>query len=165
MIANILTLSRIPLSLLLIKLDVKSSLFIVIYIICGLTDVLDGFIARKMHTESELGEKLDSVSDIVFFLIYAIKITPILNVPRWLIIWIILIFLIKVTCIIILSRRNCKLTIRHTLLNKLTGLLIFVFPLIINITDMIYSVSIISIVATITLIDDINWLIKTRGEI
>lgn len=28
--------------------------------------MLDGFIARKMHTESKFGEKLDSFADIVF---------------------------------------------------------------------------------------------------
>ena len=61
--ANIITFSRIAAALSLFFLPRGSIIFIIYF---GISDMLDGFIARKMHTESKFGEKLDSFADIVF---------------------------------------------------------------------------------------------------
>ena len=39
-----------------------STLFLTIYVLTGISDVLDGAIARKYTTTSELGAKLDSIA-------------------------------------------------------------------------------------------------------
>ncbi|RGC49932.1 CDP-alcohol phosphatidyltransferase family protein [Enterococcus gallinarum] len=55
---NLLSIARIALAgLLLIN---QQPLFSVCYLICGLTDVLDGFIARNYRLQTTLGSKLDS---------------------------------------------------------------------------------------------------------
>ena len=56
------------------------------YIYCGISDILDGFIARKTKNESEIGAKLDSVSDIIFVVVAMIKILPFLNLTNGIII-------------------------------------------------------------------------------
>lgn len=61
---NLLSIARIALAgLLLIN---QQPLFSVCYLICGLTDVLDGFIARNYRLQTTLGSKLDSLGDFVF---------------------------------------------------------------------------------------------------
>jgi CDP-diacylglycerol--glycerol-3-phosphate 3-phosphatidyltransferase len=42
--------------------------FVVLYLLSGLSDVLDGYIARRFHVESDLGGKLDGLADILLFL-------------------------------------------------------------------------------------------------
>ncbi|SEU08157.1 CDP-alcohol phosphatidyltransferase family protein [Enterocloster clostridioformis] len=51
-VANLVTILRILLSLLLLCSAVFSSAFYAIYLICGFTDMADGWIARRMHSES-----------------------------------------------------------------------------------------------------------------
>ena len=41
----------------------------ILYFICGFTDILDGYIARKTKTESNFGTKLDTISDLLFFIV------------------------------------------------------------------------------------------------
>lgn len=54
-------------------------------ILSAITDFLDGFLARKLHAESELGKVLDPVADklLVFCLFAALFIKQ--NIPGWLI--------------------------------------------------------------------------------
>jgi CDP-diacylglycerol--glycerol-3-phosphate 3-phosphatidyltransferase len=65
-IPNILSLSRIPLSIAMIFLTKSPNVFIGFYAVAGIVDVLDGMLARRFHWESKLGAKLDSVGDVTF---------------------------------------------------------------------------------------------------
>jgi phosphatidylglycerophosphate synthase len=58
-VPNMLSVLRIILSVILISYRPVSIVFIVVYIAIGITDVLDGIIARKFGYESDLGAKLD----------------------------------------------------------------------------------------------------------
>ncbi len=58
---------RIILSALLIPLLHTPSSFIIVYIAIGVSDVLDGFIARKFGLESDFGARLDSFADFLFY--------------------------------------------------------------------------------------------------
>ena len=80
MTANIITVSRILFSVLLLVFSPYSYFFAALYLLCGITDVLDGFVARRLHTESEQGAMLDSVADLLFAVIYAVRILPLLSV-------------------------------------------------------------------------------------
>ena len=73
-IPNLITLSRIVISALLLFLSLPFWLFIVLYIICGVSDILDGFLARKLNAESKKGKLLDSVADLLFTIMYIVKI-------------------------------------------------------------------------------------------
>ena len=65
-IPNMFSLLRILLSVLLIPLLPIRIVFTVVYIAIGITDLLDGLIARKYGYESDFGAKLDSIADFVF---------------------------------------------------------------------------------------------------
>lgn len=69
-IPNILSAIRIPLSLCLIYLATlhKPALFVCVYAFTALTDMFDGFLARRFHWESKLGSKIDGFADIVLVL-------------------------------------------------------------------------------------------------
>lgn len=61
--------------------------FWVIYGFCGISDMLDGYLARKLHAESKAGALLDSVADICFVACCAIRLIPVMPIPTWLWIW------------------------------------------------------------------------------
>ena len=83
-IANIITGSRIVLSLPLLLIPLTSAWFCVIYLLCGLSDMIDGTVARRTNSESEFGARLDTVSDFVFMSVALIKFVPHLHIPVWL---------------------------------------------------------------------------------
>ena len=153
--ANIITVSRMLFSLLLLLLPTRSFLFAAAYLLCGVTDVLDGFVARKLHTESEKGAMLDSAADLLFAVVYVVRILPLLNLPRWALIWAAVIAVIKIAGILIVSRKAHKLTIEHSFGNKLTGLLLFLLPLSVCAADVKYGAAIVCITATAAVIREI----------
>ena len=57
-IANIVTVSRIIFSVLLFFTAPFLVYFYIYYLICGISDMIDGSIARYFHTESETGSSL-----------------------------------------------------------------------------------------------------------
>ena len=98
--ANTITLFRIAVSIVLLFCPVFSPAFSALYIAAGLSDMLDGFVARKTDTVSKLGARLDTMADFVFVVVCLIKLLPILSIPVWLYDWIGIIALIKVVNII-----------------------------------------------------------------
>ena len=162
MIANCVTVSRILFSLCLFFLSPSSVPFTVLYLLCGLTDVLDGFLARKLHTESEKGEKLDSAADLFFAVAYTVKILPLLNVPPWIWVWTAIIAVTKITGIVIASGKVHQLVIEHSFGNKLTGVLLFFLPLSVHIADVKYGAILLCLVATVTAIGE---MIKITGGV
>ena len=71
-IPNILSVSRIPFSIAMPFLAGKGGSYSVAFLVCygfaGITDALDGMLARRFHWESKLGSKFDSVGDGVFII-------------------------------------------------------------------------------------------------
>lgn len=128
--ANIITLSRISAALSLFFLPPGSIIFIILYVYCGVSDMLDGFIARKMHSESKLGEKLDSFADIVFISACFVVLFPVMNINHICVIFIITILAIRIINFIIGLVIFRKPVLLHTPANKLVGLLLFIFPLV-----------------------------------
>ena len=159
-IANIITLNRIIFSVPLVFISLSSAWFYVFYLICGLTDMIDGTIARKTGTVSKLGAKLDTVADFVFMLLCAVKIIPLLHIPLWLWAWITLIALAKIFNIALVFVREKKLISIHSLLNKTTGFALFLLPLSLDFIKTAYSITTICILATIALIQEVYYAIK-----
>ena len=66
-IADTITSVRIAASLLLLFLPLHSVGFFAIYTLTGLSDALDGWLARKTGTASDFGARLDSIADLLFY--------------------------------------------------------------------------------------------------
>ncbi len=81
---HIISILRIPLSTVMLAVLSFSALFWIFYLGSGLTDILDGFLARKLHQKSALGAKLDSIADFVFVGCLTIFAVINMNIPRWL---------------------------------------------------------------------------------
>ena len=152
--ANCITVSRILFSFLMLVFSPSAFPFAVLYLLCGATDVLDGFVARKLHTENEKGAILDSVADLLFTVVYAVKIIPLLNIPLWIWIWTAIIAVTKITGILIASKKAQKLLIEHSFGNKLTALLLFLLPISICAADVKYGAILVCIAATVTVIKE-----------
>ena len=61
--ANLITATRIFCSIALLFCQPFSPLFIVVYLVAGFTDMIDGVVARRTNTASEFGAKLDTAAD------------------------------------------------------------------------------------------------------
>lgn len=161
--ANILTVSRIVLALALIFLPGLSLSFAVLYVLAGMTDVLDGWVARKTGTASEAGARLDTVADIVFVIVCLIMILPVVVLPTYLWIWTAAIGAIKIINIISGFILHRKFVAVHSALNKLTGLLLFLLPLMFSVVDIKFSASLACAVATLAAIQE-GHLIRTKSK-
>ena len=124
--------------------------------------MVDGTIARKTGTVSEFGSKLDTVADFVLVAVCLIKLIPVIHVPAWLIIWIIVIAIIKAINMISGYVMRRELVVLHTVMNKVTGVLLFIFPLTLTLIDLKYSGAIISAVATFAAIQEGHKIRKTE---
>ena len=127
-LVNLITISRIPLSLYLLITVPLSLEFYIVYALCGMTDILDGAIARKTNTVSELGGRLDSLADFIMVFIVLYILVPVIEVKTIYIILAGVIILIRFISIAAVAYKFRTFGVLHTRLNKATGLILFVYP-------------------------------------
>ena len=89
--------------------------------------MVDGVVARKTNSVSEFGARLDTTSDFLFFAVTLIKLLPVIHIPKWIWVWIVVIGIIKIRNIISGVIYTKNLISLHTVMNKITGLLLFFF--------------------------------------
>ena len=158
-IANIITASRILFSVLLLFLPVLGAGFYVTYLLCGITDMIDGTIARKTGTVSEFGARLDSVADLVFLSVSLAKFLPIVPISQWLLAWIAVIGVVKIVNLIWGYVRIKTLVSLHTVMNKITGSLLFLLPLSFPVIDLNYSSIAVCVVASLAAIQESFYIV------
>ena len=146
--ADIITCIRIALSAAMLFCPVLSAAFCALYSAAGLSDMLDGAVARKTGAVSELGARLDTVADMVFTAVCLIKLLPVLDVPAWLYPWISVIAMIKLLNIALGYVRRKEFAAVHSVMNKVAGCLLFIFPLTLAFIDLAYSAAAVGTVAT-----------------
>lgn len=159
--ANIITCIRILCSIFLLFCPALSMAFYALYITAGVSDMIDGWVARKTNTISEFGAKLDTVADFVFVVACLVKLLPVMDIPVWLYVWIGFIALIKVVNIISGYIVQKQFVAVHSLMNKVTGILLFVFPLTLSFVDLKYSAMVVCAVATFAAIQE-GHFIRTK---
>ena len=164
-LANCITAIRILCSIVMLFFPAFSLAFYTLYIIAGISDMVDGWVARRTHTASEFGAKLDTIADIVFVVVCLVKLLPVLNIPVWLWVWIGIIALIKIINIIsgfIVQKRFISV---HSAMNKVTGLLLFVLPLTISFINLKYSAVVVCIFATFAAIQEGHFMRTNKYHI
>ena len=152
--ANIITGIRIVFSVALLFFPVLSSAFFVLYVAGGLSDMIDGAAARRTETVSEFGSRLDTFADIVFAAVCLIKLLPILDVPVWLYVWVAVIAFIKFSNIIAGFIRHKEFIPVHSMINRVTGGLLFVFPLTLAFMDLRCNAAVVCMAATAAAIQE-----------
>ena len=152
--ANIITGFRVLISIALLFCPVFSPVFYMLYLIAGLSDMIDGTIARRMNTVSGFGARFDTAVDFVFVVVCLIKLLPVISMPIWLCVWIVIIALIKIINIISGYIAQRKLVAVHSVMNKVTGVLLFILPLTFSIVPLKYSVIPVCIVATLAAVQE-----------
>ena len=161
-IANTITSCRILGSVLLLFFSAFSVEFYIIYIICGFSDMIDGTIARKTNSNNEFGAKIDSVADIMFLTVSLIKILPMINIPQWLWIWGVVITIIKISNIIWGYVSKKQFISMHTIMNKITGFLLFLLPLTLHFIELKYSFVVLCSIATFSAIQEGYYIVTGR---
>ena len=154
-IANYISTARIFLALTLLLVKPLSVTFFVIYFLCGISDVIDGYIARKTDTVSKWGGKLDSAADLIMIMVLMLILYPIINLTVEIIVWIVIIGIIRATSMIMVFIKYKTFGILHTYSNKITGTALFISPLaILFIQSDILLMYILCIVASISAIEE-----------
>ncbi|MBQ7335678.1 MAG: CDP-alcohol phosphatidyltransferase family protein [Clostridia bacterium] len=129
-IPNIITSLRIVGTGCLLFFKPLSVWFYIAYAFTGLTDVLDGYIARKTKTTSELGAKLDSIADLLFYAVMLLKVFPMLweLLPTGLWITVAAVLAVRLCAYITAFAKYHRFASLHTYMNKLTGAAVFLVP-------------------------------------
>ena len=162
-IANMITGFRILGSIGLLLTPVFSQLFYGLYLFCGITDMIDGTIARKTESTTVFGEKLDSAADFIFTAAAFIKIWPVLQIPNWLSGWILMIVILRLMNIAVAFRLEKRLLPVHTAMNKITGFLLFILPLSLPFIELKYSAWVVCVMATFSAVQE-NFQIRKKQD-
>jgi len=158
---NIITMLRIVGSFSLLFCDVTGAVFWMIYGFCGISDMADGWLARKLKCCTTTGALLDSLADLAFVACCCWKIIPVLNFPKWLWIWggmIVVIKLINQISALVIYK---KCLFPHTLANKVTGLLLFIAVPLTLYLESIIPIVIIAVIATFAAVHE-GHFIRTK---
>ena len=145
----------------LIFFRVECCAFWIIYFVCGLSDMADGYLARKFGCESKTGALLDSLADFAFVICCCFKLIPALAFPKWLWIWGGVIVATKIINQISALVMYKKCIFPHTIANKVTGVLLFVGVPLTVFLESIVPMVIIAVVATFAAVQE-GHFIRTK---
>ena len=156
---NIISVLRIAGSACILFCYVTGWAFGSVYLVCGFSDMADGWLARRLDAETKTGALLDSMADICFVVCCCYRLLPVLEIPLWLWMWAGMIVMIKVAnqvSALVMYRQCC---FPHTMANKVTGFLLF---LAVPMTFWsIVPISIVAGVATFAAIEE-GHVIRTK---
>ena len=141
-----------------------NSVFWIFYFICGLSDMADGYLARKLGCESKVGALLDSLADLAFVICCGFKLIPALAFPKWLWIWGGVIVVTKVTNQISALVMYKKCIFPHTIANKVTGVLLFVGVPLTVFLESIVPMVIVAVVATFAAVQEGHFIRMKRFQ-
>lgn len=162
-IPNCITIVRIFGAASLLLVTPFSAPFFFLYFLCGISDVLDGYLARKLNACSKSGQVLDSISDLIFIGIVLLIFIPILNLAMPLICWIAVIAAVRLISMIVGFAKYRRLAFLHTYANKATGIVLFFLPFLISVFGNETAAAIVCCIASISAAEEllINLTSKT----
>lgn len=163
-LANVLSIGRIFISLGLFFLEPLSYGYFICYTVCGISDMLDGWIARKTHTESGLGASLDSLGDIVLMIAVIVSLYPFVVVVLPHLVWriVLVVGIIRCFAYVVGAIKFNRFAALHTYLNKVTGFLLFIFPFILLHGNVIFIYGICGI-AFLSAIEELLIYMKSKN--
>ncbi len=161
--ANHITGIRILASAALLLCQPLSPAFYILYLIAGISDMIDGPVARKTGTADDFGAGLDTAADLFFAAVCLYKLLPVLDVPVWLYAWIGGIALVKAVNVVSGYVMQKRLVALHTPMNKATGLLLFLLPLTLSLIELKYSAVPVCAAATFAAVQESHFIRTGRA--
>ncbi|MBQ3105036.1 MAG: CDP-alcohol phosphatidyltransferase family protein [Lachnospiraceae bacterium] len=163
---NLITILRIAGASGLIFTKSFSTNFYALYTFCGISDVLDGAIARLCKATSELGAKLDSAADLLFYGIMLIKLFPVMWAVLPEEIWrlVAAVILMRLITYTMSAVKYHQFSARHTRMNKISGLAIFTIPYVIHHPFAVPVCFAIAVIAGIASLEEMIFLYRKREE-
>ncbi len=158
---NIMTIFRIAGTICLCFLEPLTVSFFTVYFLCGLSDMLDGFIARKTGNTTEAGAMLDSVADFIFLSVMLIIFIPLLPWKLWIAAWIGAIALLRLVSLSIGFVKYHTAAFLHTVLNKAAGFFLFAFPLIYLLAGMEKTAIILCAISSLAAVEELLITMKS----
>jgi cardiolipin synthase (CMP-forming) len=126
---SILRLALVPFFLYLLLKEMFSSAIIVLAI-AGLTDFLDGYLARKLNQITKLGKILDPVADRLYIFATLIALSVTGHIPLWLALLVVIRDVLMLLSMPILSSIGYRSLPVHYLGKAATFALLYSFPLL-----------------------------------
>ena len=104
--------------------------FFVIYTLCGISDGLDGVVARRLGSADERGALLDSVADILFYAVMVYRLVPRLwgQLPVGIWVYAFCVLGLRLASYAAAGIRYRRIASLHTYGNKVTGFSVFLMP-------------------------------------
>lgn len=161
-VPNTITLLRIALTLVLMFLPLLSAAFLLVYLFAGVSDMIDGFLARKWGVASDFGAKLDSAADVLFCGVLLVRFIPAYVWPVWVLIWIGVIALLRGASLFVCYRRFHQLAFLHTFANKATGFLLLCFPFLLRLIGLDATAIVLCAVASLSAVEELIILLTTK---
>ena len=168
--ANIISTARIIAAISLFFFTKVSYPFVIVYVFCGLTDLVDGKLARKLNITSSIGALLDTIGDVLTYLAF-VKILIIQQlIPFMFIMWYIVAMIGNVIAGIIAKKRFGEFYLIHSLFGKVLGVSLFVLPLMLRMTEKIENnnyicLSVICSIATLSAFETIYIQLKAKEKL
>lgn len=138
---------------------------IVWFVLLGLSDALDGALARRWNQTSDFGSKLDGLADLVFYPCSAIVLAVLFpnyllpNIPY------IGVTLTALAMVLVVSRWRCgKLVMLHTHINRYTGVLVFIAVLASFFIDTTLLVRFVALAYAVGFVES-TLIFLLRGEV
>lgn len=152
--ADILTIFRILCCIPMLLLPAGSAAFLILYLIAGISDMLDGTVARRTGTASEAGARLDTVADLAFAAVCMLRLLPVLRFPLLIVLW-----AAGIGCLKLINMAAGYLSAKrfisvHSVLNKATGFLLFLLPIAMQATGSLLCPIVACVIATAAATDE-----------
>lgn len=151
-VPDVFTFLRILCALVLLFLTPLSIPFLAVYALSGLSDLLDGFLARKLNQASVMGAKLDSIADLFLYITVLVRLIPALKarLPGWF--WYIVAFalLLRFCCYVYAALKFHRFASEHTPLNKSTSFLVFTVPFLLKLPAFVWFAGFICLIAILS---------------
>ena len=161
-VVNTITLSRIVGAVWLLFMTPLTIPFYILYAWCVISDMVDGPIARKTNSTSNLGSLLDSAADLVVAAVVLFIFIPILDLEIWMIAMITIVLSIRILGFSIGFIKYRTLTLLHTYANKGAGVLLACFPILFGVLGLPITIIILFIAATLSALEELVITIRSK---
>lgn len=129
-IPDMITCLRMAAALCFLFVKPLSGAFFCLYGAAGLSDILDGWLARRLKTADRRGAVLDSIADLMVAVALTVVLVPVLPWEKWAACWICGIVAVRLASAAVGFVRFRQMVFLHTWSDKVTGLLLFALPLL-----------------------------------